>query len=204
MLVVGLTGGIGCGKSTVSNIFHQDFGVPIIDADVIARELSKTAQITELIYKKLGATYFNDKRILQRDKLRQAIFYDANIRYKLEKILHPLVHKEIDHKLKFLNAAYCIVVIPLLLETRRTNYIARILVVDCTVEAQIQRVIPRDQCNEAHVRAIIATQISREARLKLADDVIENQAGKASLKEKIAVLHEKYRVMSQHQPLRQP
>ena len=196
MLVVGLTGGIGSGKSVVSNIFHQDFNIPIIDADIIARELSQTSHVIDIIYKVLGASYFDNNRVLQRDKLRQAIFSDAKIRYKLEKILHPLVYKEICLKLNSLDADYCIVVVPLLLETMHTDFINRTLVVDCTVEEQIQRVILRDQCSEAHVKAIISTQINRDERIKLADDVIENHGNIESLKEKIAILHEKYSSIS--------
>ncbi len=196
MLVVGLTGGIGSGKSVVSNIFHQDFNIPIIDADIIVRGLSQTSHVIDAIYKNLGADFFDKNRVLQRGKLRRAVFSDSKTRYKLEKILHPLVYKEISLKIKSLDADYCIIVVPLLLETKHTDLINRILVVDCTVEEQIQRVMLRDQCNEAHVKAIISTQIDRSERIKLADDVIENHGNIESLKEKIAILHEKYNAIS--------
>ncbi len=192
MLVIGLTGGIGCGKSIVSNIFQQDFNIPIIDADIIARELTQTTRVSEIIYQDLGAEYFDNARTLQRDKLRQAVFSNPEIRHKLENILHPLVYEEIYHKLKSLNTDYCIVVIPLLLETKRTNLIDTTLVVDCTVEEQIHRVMLRDKCSETHVKAIIATQIRRDERLQLADDVIENHDSMKSLSAKIAILHEKF------------
>jgi len=196
MLVIGLTGGIGCGKSTVSDMFHRDFNTPIIDADAIARDLSQTPKIKDLIYKELGANYFDDNQELQRDKLRLAIFSDPNIRYKLEKILHPVVYEKIGQKLNSIDAEYCIVVIPLLLETKRTELVDRILVVDCKIETQIQRVTQRDQCSRTHVNTIISTQIGRSERLKLADDVIENCGDIESLNKKITLLHAKYHAMS--------
>lgn len=192
MLVVGLTGGIGCGKSIVSDIFHQGFNIPIIDADIIARELSNKNHVRDFIFEKIGSEYFDENRVLQRDKLRQAVFSSSTIRNKLENILHPLVYNEIERELKTIDAEYCIVVIPLLLETKRSDFVNRILVVDCSIEEQIQRVMQRDQCDEAHVKNIIETQISREERLKLADDVIENHKNIKSLNEKIAILHKKY------------
>ena len=106
------------------------------------------------------------------------------------------MYEEINRQLDKLNEEYCLVVIPLLLEARWTNLVNRILVVDCKVETQIQRVMQRDQCSKAHVEAIIATQISRHERLKLADDVIENHGDIESLDKKIALLDEKYRVLS--------
>ncbi len=196
MLVIGLTGGIGCGKSTVSDIFHRDFNIPIIDADTITRDLSQTPKITDLIHKELGANYFDNNRKLQRDQLRLAIFSDPNIRYRLEKILHPLVYEKIGQKMNSINAEYCIVVIPLLLETKRTEIVDRVLVVDCGTETQIQRVTQRDQCSRTHVNAIISTQIGRSERLKLADDVIENCGDIESLNKKIMLLHAKYHTMS--------
>lgn len=192
MLVVGLTGGIGCGKSVVADIFQQEFNIPIIDADVIARDLAKTKAVTDKIRQLMGNEFFDSQDILQRDKLRQAVFADKNLRKRLETILHPLVYLEIENKLKTINADYCIVVIPLLFETERNKFIDRVLVVDCPVEQQIERVMKRDQCTKQHVQDIISTQIERNERLKLADDVIENFEELASLNEKIAILHKKY------------
>ena len=196
MLVVGLTGGIGCGKSLVSDLFHSLYSVPIIDADVIAKELTYTIPVIKLISQHLGAEYIDDNNQLLRKKLRQAVFSDANIREKLEKILHPLVYDKIKKKLNEIDTDYCIVVIPLLLETKRTDLIDRILVVDCTIEEQISRVMQRDQCDEAHVKSIIATQIDRDTRLSLADDVIENHGDIASIEEKVVMMHKKYTELS--------
>ena len=192
MLVVALTGGIGCGKNIASNFFRQDFNVPIVDADNIARELSQTAYVVDLIQRKLGVKYIDENRMLLRHKLRQAIFSDSSIRHKLENILHPLIYDEIQRKLKLIDKKYCIVVIPLLLETKRTDFVGRILVVDCTVEEQVQRVISRDKCDAEQVNSIISAQMDRNERLKLADDIIENSGSIESLKEKVAILHKKY------------
>ncbi|QMU62509.1 MAG: dephospho-CoA kinase [Gammaproteobacteria bacterium] len=196
MLVIGLTGGIGCGKSLVSDLFHDLYTIPIIDADIIARELSQTTPVIELISQQLGADYLDENKQLLRVKLRKAIFSDPDIRTTLENILHPLVYDDISKQLSEIKANYCIVVIPLLLETKRTDILDRILVVDCTIEEQILRVTKRDQCSELHVKNIIATQIDRDSRLSLADDIIENSESISLVKEKIALLHKKYTELS--------
>ena len=192
MLVVGLTGGIGCGKSLVSDLFHQQFDIPIIDADVISKDLTQNKQIIEEIATKLGAEFIDNNNQLIRDTLRQAIFSDSNLRTKLENILHPRVYEQINLKIKKLETNYCIVVIPLLLETNRTDILDRILVVDCTTDEQISRVMLRDNCSRPHIEKIIASQIDRNTRLSLADDVIENSGSIEAIKEKVSFLHNKY------------
>lgn len=196
MLTVGLTGGIGCGKSTVSEAFYRNFNTPVIDADTIAREVSQTPEVTDLIYQRLGSKYFDRERKLLRDRLRLAVFSDPEIRRELEGIVHPEVYKEINQRLNRLNEEYCLVVVPLLLEKRWTELMARILVVDCKIEIQIQRVMQRDHCSRAHVEAIIAAQIGREERLKRADDVVENHGDIKSINKKIAPLDKKYRALN--------
>ena len=192
MLKVGLTGGIGCGKSLVSDLFHDQFDIPIIDADVIAKQLTQTRHVLDTISQHIGAEYIDTNNQLLRDKLRHAIFSDPSIRDKLESILHPLVYDEIGKKLGELDTNYCIVSIPLLLETKRTDFLARILVVDCTVEEQITRVMTRDQCSRTHIENIISTQIDRDSRLAAADDIIENSGDISSVQNKVALLHKKY------------
>ena len=196
MLTVGLTGGIGCGKSTVSGAFYRNCNTPVIDADTIAREVSQTPEVTDLIYQRLGPKYFDRERRLLRDRLRLAVFSDPEIRRELEDIVHPAVYKEINQRLNRLNEEYCLVVVPLLLEKRWTELMGRILVVDCKVEIQIQRVMQRDHCSRAHVEAIIAAQIGREERLKRADDVIENHSDIKSINKKIVPLDKKYRALN--------
>lgn len=199
MLVVGLTGGIGCGKSLVSDLFHDLFAVPIIDADILARELTQTRPVIDIISEQLGKEYLDSDNNLLREKLRQAIFSDSIIRKKLEKILHPLVYDEIRSKLSQLETSYCIVAIPLLLETKRTEFLDRILVVDCTIKQQISRAVQRDQCSESHVKKIIASQIDRDSRLSLADDIIKNDSSAAAVKEQVLLLHKKYIELSKSQ-----
>jgi len=199
MLVVGLTGGIGCGKSLVSDLFHKLFNIPIIDADVVARELTQSSPVVDIISQQLGKEYIDNNNNLLREKLRQAIFSDSSIREKLENILHPLVYDEIRNKISQLNTSYCIVAIPLLLETKRTEFLDRILVVDCTVEQQISRVMQRDQCSESHGKKIIAAQIDRDSRLSLADDIIKNDSSTAAVKEQVLLLHKKYIELSKPQ-----
>lgn len=197
MLVVGLTGGIGCGKSAVAGIFEQDFNVPVIDADVIARQLTETEEVLEQLHETFGDDYFDSRRTLLRDRLRQAVFADANLRRTLEGLLHPLVYREIRRQLLQLDAVYCILVIPLLLETEGTGLTDRILVIDCTVEQQAERVMSRDHCSRAHVDAIISAQLDRDTRLKQADDVLDNCSSLKSLRKKVAILHDKYSTLGQ-------
>ncbi len=192
MLVVGLTGGIGCGKSAVADIFEQDFQVPVIDADVIARQLTETEEVLERLHETFGDTYFDSRRTLLRDRLRQAVFADAKLRRTLEDLLHPLVYREIRRQLLRLDAVYCILVVPLLLETEGNDLVDRILVVDCTVEQQVERVMARDHCSREHVDAIISAQLDRETRLKQADDILENSSSLKSLREKVAILHDRF------------
>lgn len=201
MLKVGLTGGIGCGKSLVSDLFHNQFDIPIVDADIIAKQITQSRHVLDIISEEIGTEYIDSDNQLHRDKLRQAIFSNPDIRDKLESILHPLVYDEINKRLGKLDTNYCIVSIPLLLETKRTDFLDRILVVDCSVEEQITRVMARDHCTRAHVENIMATQIDRDSRLALADDIIENNSSIASAKNKVSTLHNKYIELSQSKKL---
>ena len=196
MLIVGLTGGIGCGKSLVSNLFHQQYNTPVIDADVITKELTQSKRVISQISAELGSNFVDKNNQLARESLRHAIFSNPNLRDKLENILHPLVYEEILKKINALTVDYCLAVIPLLLENKRTDFLDRILVVDCTVVEQIARVMQRDMCSESHVKDIISTQIDRKARLSFADDVIVNSGSIEAVKEQVDTLHTKYSQMS--------
>ena len=196
MLVVGVTGGIGCGKSLVSDLFQDLYNSPVIDADVISRQLTQTSLVLEKISKQLGPEYLDENKQLLRKKLRNDIFSHPEIRITLEKILHPLVYNEIRKSLDHLDSPYCLVVIPLLFEKERTEFLDRILVIDCTIREQISRVAKRDQCKEELVKDIIGTQIDRTSRLALADDIIQNSGSILDVKDKIALLHNKYTELS--------
>ncbi len=192
MLIIGLTGGIGSGKTTVCNCFSS-LNAPVIDADVAAREIVQPGkpaltQITTLFGQEILAT----DGTLDRGKLRDQIFSDKSSRKKLEAILHPLIRQQMDKKLSTLNAPYAILAIPLLLEGKRRENLDRILVIDAAESQQIMRAAQRDHKNKSQIRAIIAAQCSRKDRLAAADDVIYNTGGLEQLSHQVAELHNFY------------
>ncbi len=191
MLIVGLTGGIGCGKSTVAKLFAAR-GVPILDADVIARELVEPGRPAfDAIKRHFGVAVLRGGA-LDRGKLRDIIFSDPEQKRWLEDLLHPLVYSEISRRTAALTGPYCIVVVPLLLETGQRHVVNRLLVVDCPEDVQRRRVKLRDGLSDAQIEKIIASQFSRAERLAAADDVIENVADEASLSDRVDELHRRY------------
>jgi dephospho-CoA kinase len=192
MIKVGLTGGIGSGKSTVCRLF-QELGVKIIDADIIARELVTPGQpALELLTEAFGKEILNENGELNRDTLRKLIFSDIIKKHLLEAIMHPLIFERITYEINSSQDHYCIVAIPLLLETNQAGMVDRVAIVDCSVETQVERVISRDRLSRDEILAIISSQISRESRLQLADDVIDNSTTTAQLAEQIKRLHNSY------------
>lgn len=192
MLIVGLTGGIGSGKSTVAQLFNQ-YGVPIIDADLIAREVTEVGQpALALISARYGQEILQADGALNRAKLGQIIFDNRDERQWLEALLHPLIEKQIIERLQNLHSPYCIVVIPLLFEIAPYAFIQRILVVDTPRETQIARVMARDQVQLAHIENILDAQVTRAYRLTHTDDVIENDGDKQHLNATVARLHQRY------------
>ncbi|MCW8900657.1 MAG: dephospho-CoA kinase [Gammaproteobacteria bacterium] len=199
MLVIALTGGIGSGKSTVSEIF-QSKNVPVIDTDIISRELVEQGKpaYTEII-NTFGEKILAKNKSINRQTLRQIIFSSEKKRLQLENILHPLIWEEVKLRLSELSSPYCIVVVPLLLENslqKKTVTFDRVLVIDAQEEIQKSRVQNRDNCDRAAVENIMASQVSRQTRLEAADDVLENVNNLASLKEKVELLHKKYLKLS--------
>jgi len=193
-LCIGLTGGIGCGKSTVADMFAK-LGAGIIDTDVIAHRLTQAEGVAiPAIRSAFGNQYINEDGALDRDKMRALIFADASAKQRLELILHPLIREQAKAQLLQLHGKpYIVIVVPLLPESPAfQNLIRRILVVDCSEDRQVSRVIGRSSLNEAEARAVIAQQTPREERLKLADDVIHNDAGMDSLAAQVVTLHERY------------
>lgn len=176
MHIVGLTGGIGSGKSEAARIFAT-LGVPVVDVDVISHRLTeKGSPILTVITEKFGADYFKADGTLERAKLREKIFSDDSARLALEAILHPAIYAQALLELdKHADAPYQILAVPLLFESERYKaLIASSLVIDCDEALQLSRVMQRSKMIESEVRAIMAKQMSREARLALADDVIDN------------------------------
>jgi dephospho-CoA kinase len=189
---VGLTGGIGCGKTTVSKFFTE-MNIPVVDADDIAHHLVEPGKPALVeIGNAFGDNVFNPDGSLNRHYLREIVFSDPTQKQKLEAILHPLVFKAMQEKIDQLDASYYIVSIPLLFETRMTHFVDRILVIDCPVESQIERVKCRDNLADARIRSIIDSQVSREFRIAHADDVIDNSGCGGELAEQVKKLHNLY------------
>lgn len=192
MLKIGLTGGIGSGKTTVTQLFAA-LNVPIIDADELAHQLVAVGQpALERIQTEFGAAVINADGSLNRKEMRERIFSDAAAKKTLEVILHPLIYAAIQTKINQLTAAYCIICVPLLFETQMTAIADRILIIDCPVGQQIERVKLRDQLTREKIQAIIDSQISRENRLSKADDIINNSATDADLGQQVKALHHLY------------
>ncbi len=194
MLVIGLTGGIGSGKSTVAEQF-AGLGAAVIDTDLISHQLTATGQpaLAE-IAAQLGPQYLQADGSLDRARLRALVFSDSSARKRLEAILHPRIREEVARMLQQPTAApYHIIVVPLLFETGAYGHLVnRVLVVDCPEALQIQRVMARGKLSEAEVRAILQAQCEREGRLTRADDVIVNDAGLENLQAQTVDLHKKY------------
>ncbi|MBC7787486.1 MAG: dephospho-CoA kinase [Methylophilaceae bacterium] len=199
MFVVALTGGIGCGKSAATEIFAE-LGVNIVDVDVISHKLTAIGSpVLNEISAAFGKEVLDEAGALNRRKMRQLIFKDALKRLKLEAILHPAIHTQALQELNFYmtlthqQVIYQILAIPLLTENSRyQDIISRVLVIDCDEDLQIKRTMQRSKLSDSEVRNIISNQISRENRLKLADDVIENNENLDKLRKKIELIHKKY------------
>jgi len=191
--VVTLTGGIGSGKTTVANMFGE-LGAALVDTDAIAHRLSAPGGLAiAAISATFGAAFINQEGAMDRAKMRAHVFSDSTARKKLEAILHPLIRSETAREATDAQGDYVMLVVPLLVESADWKKRAgRVLVVDCSVETQIARVMLRNQLSRTEVEAIIAVQASRAQRLAAADDVIENDADAAALKPQIARLHAKY------------
>ena len=197
MFIIGLTGGIGSGKSEAAKQFAL-LGVPIVDADVIAHELTATGQpILADISRVFGAEFITTDGELNRAKLRAHVFNNADERLKLEALLHPAIHDrallQLAENEAKLHPAYQILVMPLLFESQRYDGVAnKTLVIDCDESLQIKRAMARSNMTEQEVRAMMAAQVSRATRLQRADEVIENNGSLADLTEKVATIHKKF------------
>lgn len=192
MLRVGLTGGIGSGKSTVARQFAE-LGVPIIDTDVIARDLVAPGRpLLTRIAEQFGADLLTADGSLDRERLRDAVFEDPDKRRQLEDLLHPAIRERMLRQADAASGPYLILVVPLLVEKGWQSLVDRVLVVDALVDDQIRRTMARDGLPEARVRSILATQASREQRLAAADDVIRNEGSLDKLLQQVQDLHRFY------------
>lgn len=192
-LTIGLTGGIGSGKSSVSHIF-ADLGVQVIDTDELSRELvQRGSAVLDKITKYFGNEILSPTGELDRKKLRQIIFSDSDKKQWLEQLLHPAIRQAVLTELKQHKGGYVVIVVPLLLESTNYDFINRVLVVDCSEDLQLKRATARDQSKHEEIKKIINSQMPRAQRLALADDIIENETDLESLKQQVLKLHEKYK-----------
>ncbi len=195
-LRVGLTGGIASGKTTIANFF-ADLGVPVIDTDVIARDVvAKGAPALAQIRAALGNEVFADDGMLDRKAMRKLVFSDERKRRQLEGILHPRIRQATVIQAQAVTYPYMIIVVPLLVESPMREFMDRVLVVDCSENEQLSRLLARDSENEAQARRMIAAQASRDERLAIADDVVLNDAGLDETRSKIEALHKTYLELS--------
>ncbi len=192
MLRIGLTGGIGSGKSTVCRLF-ADLGVPIIDTDDIAHSLVEPGKpALAYMVEAFGQEILDQQGALNRALLRERVFSDEKQRQRLELILHPLIRSEMHRQLERLKGSYVIIAIPLLLEKGWQGEVDRILVVDTDETRQLERTVRRDGLSEAAVKRIIKSQVSRQQRLATADDTIHNDGALDKLRGQVIELHQLY------------
>ena len=191
-VLIALTGGIASGKSAVAKLF-ENLGVPVLDTDQIAREVVEPgmpafAQIVETF----GRDVLDASGRLDRRRLRDKVFADPGLRQQLEAITHPAIRAELSRRAEASGGLYQIHVIPLLVESGRSDIYDRVLVVDCPEEQQIQRLMERDKSSAEQAQQILAAQASREQRLDAADDVIVNTGTLADLEQFVLTLHRNY------------
>ena len=198
--IVGLTGGIGSGKSTVSKLFY-DLGIQVIDADTIARELViPGSPCFQAIVDHFGNTVLEKKvetnaesdGTLNRTHLRELIFNNENEKSWLENLLHPAIREEIDRQISESKSAYIILSVPLLIESDQYDFVDRVLVIDVPEKTQLERIKARDASSEKLIREIMASQVSRERRLAVADDTLDNSGSQDTLRQQVLLLHEHY------------
>lgn len=192
MLVIGLTGGIASGKSTVEQLFRAH-RTPVIDADAIARQLLQPGKsaLTRVI-EEFGPALLDRSGALDRKQMRSVIFADPQARKRLDAIVHPLVAAHMQQQLGQLDAVYAILSVPLLLESGQHQMVDRILVMDLPTELQIQRLMARDHCDAKVADRMLAAQLDRPTRLQAADDIIDNSGPIERLAPQVDKLHQSY------------
>lgn len=190
---VGLTGGIGSGKSTVAELFAE-LGVPIIDTDIISHQLTQAGGTAiASIQQKFGNEYIDSAGALNRDLMRQRVFSDPLAKQNLESILHPLILSQARSRAEANTAPYVMLIVPLLFESSDyRHWLDRTLLVDCTENTQIRRAVSRSGLSESAVRSIMSQQLTRSQRALLADDIIQNEGDLSALKPQVERLHRHY------------
>ncbi len=196
-IIIGLSGGIASGKTTVANLFNEHFNIDIVDADIVAREVVAVGsdglkQITD----HFGEAILLEDGALNRSKLRELIFSDPTEKQWLNDLLHPMIRNKIDSDLSKVTSPYGLLVAPLLVENQMQSMADRVLIVDVPTEVQIERTMSRDNVSREQVASILKSQASREQRLAVADDVIKNHTKNQELLLQITDLHQKYLAIS--------
>ena len=192
MLIVGLTGGIGSGKSAASSHF-ETLGITVVDADIASRTVVEAGKpALQAIERHFGAAVIAADGSLDRAALRSLVFADPTERKWLEQLTHPLIREEISSGLANASGAYAILSSPLLVESGQSQLTQRVLVIDVPEALQLARTVARDSNSESQVRAIMAAQSSRDERLAFADDVIVNDGTLAQLHTEVVRMHEMY------------
>lgn len=190
--IVALTGGIGSGKSTVAHVFAR-LGITIIDADIIARQVVEpNTPALNAIEAHFGRRVIQADGTLNRRQLRECIFSDPAEKAWLNALLHPIIHQETQRQIAAASSPYVLWVVPLLVENQLQNKADRTLVIDVSRETQIQRTMARDHVSREHAEQILAAQATREARLAIADDVIDNNGAPDAIASDVARLHAQY------------
>jgi dephospho-CoA kinase len=191
-MIVGLTGGIGSGKSAAANFF-MDLGIDVIDADLVAKNaLKKNSKGYNLFIEKFGNKYLDNKKNINRELLRKDIFSNQINKDILENIVHPIVYDEILDFIANKQSPYCVVMVPLIFETNSSKNYDRILLIDCDTETQIARSSKRDNQSSKDINKIISKQATRDERLSIADDIILNTSSLKDLYNNVLKIHIKY------------
>ena len=191
-MIIGLTGGIGSGKSAAAALF-KDIGVDLIDADDLARDsLSINSEGYKLFIEEFGDKYLDENKNINRELIRKLIFNDSDAKSKLESIIHPIVRSGIETFIKNKKSDYCIIVVPLIFETNSSKIYDRVLVIDCDEDVQILRTSKRDNQTKSDIENIINKQATREERISIADDVIVNNGSLDLLRNEVLKIHKKY------------
>jgi dephospho-CoA kinase len=195
--VVGISGGIGSGKTTVTDLFAT-YSIAVIDADVIAREVVEPGSpALKAIIDKFGQSVIDSSigsssGTLDRAKLRTLVFNDSEIKNWLNQLLHPAIRQQMLLQTQQATSAYCLLSVPLLVENKLYEHVDRVVIVDVDEQTQLQRTLLRDKTNEQQIRAIMSSQATRQQRLVVADDVVDNNGKVDDLSKQVAQLHKHF------------
>lgn len=195
--IVGVTGGIGSGKTTVTDCFAKK-GITVIDADIVARQVVEPGtSALEAIVEKFGKGIVDHEQMLDRSALRKLIFAEPQLKSWLNALLHPLIRQQLFVQTKQAQSIYCLLSAPLLVENRLYTEVDRVLIIDVSEALQLQRTVLRDKTNQQQIQAIMNAQVSRAERLAVADDIIDNSQDIAHLYSQIDTLHNQYLQLAQ-------